>query len=328
MIGWYVHHHGSGHAHRATAVAQVLGEPVTGLSSLPAPDGWPGRWVRLDRDDDERTVQVDAGGALHWVPVHHTGLRSRMAAVSRWIAEEEPDLLVVDVSVEVALLARLHGVPVVSVAMPGERSDRAHTLGYDVSSAVVAAWPREAGALCRGLDEDDPRVHHVGAISRFPVAEPTPPVQASVVVLLGAGGDDLTGPRLDHARTATPDWTWTVLGGRAGTWVRDPWPTLLAASVVVTHAGQNAVAEVAASRRPAVVVPQARPFGEQLATARALRDPRWPAVVLEPGSTPDWGDLLGRAARLDGAGWEDWCDGGAAERTAGLLRTMSRSPAR
>ena len=37
----------------------------------------------IERDDDEVTEQVDAGGALHWAPVHHAGLRSRAAAISR-----------------------------------------------------------------------------------------------------------------------------------------------------------------------------------------------------------------------------------------------------
>lgn len=39
MIGYYVHHHGSGHLHRARSLAAVLGRPVTGLSTLPRPAG-------------------------------------------------------------------------------------------------------------------------------------------------------------------------------------------------------------------------------------------------------------------------------------------------
>ena len=53
-------------------------------------------------------------------------------------------------------------------------------------------------------------------------------------------------------------------------WVEDPWPLLCAADVIVTHAGQNAIADVAAARRPAVVIAQPRPHDEQLSTAQAL----------------------------------------------------------
>ena len=70
MIGWYVHHHGHGHLHRAQTVAARLaerGEEVTVLSSLPRPAGWSGAWVRLARDDAGRVVDPTAAGQLHWV---------------------------------------------------------------------------------------------------------------------------------------------------------------------------------------------------------------------------------------------------------------------
>ena len=40
MIGYYVHHQGNGHLHRAMTVAPHLPEPVTGFSSLPRPESW------------------------------------------------------------------------------------------------------------------------------------------------------------------------------------------------------------------------------------------------------------------------------------------------
>ena len=77
MIGYYIHHVGHGHLHRATAVARALAEPVTGFSSLSAPKDWPGPWIQLDRDDEDvardRTDQT-ARERLHWVPLGHHGL--------------------------------------------------------------------------------------------------------------------------------------------------------------------------------------------------------------------------------------------------------------
>ena len=89
MIGYYVHHHGTGHLHRALTVAPHLPDEVTGLSSLPRPDGWVGPWVLLPRDDSAESydgADVTAEGLLHWVPVGDTGLRTRMADISAWIA--------------------------------------------------------------------------------------------------------------------------------------------------------------------------------------------------------------------------------------------------
>ena len=173
VVGYYVHHVGSGHRHRAQVLAARLrrdGVAVTGLSSLPRPDGWDGDWVRLPRDDDGDPRDVSAHGHLHWAPLLHDGTRSRAAALSAWLETARPDLLVVDVSVEVLLLARLHGIPAVGVVLPGRRDDRAHLLG----SASPRRWSGSGRAAARdmtpGLPDDlRERLVPVGALSRHPV---------------------------------------------------------------------------------------------------------------------------------------------------------------
>jgi hypothetical protein len=327
VIGYYVHHHGRGHLHRAVAVAGAAAEPVTVLSSLPPPDGFAGEWVQLPRDDEGPTVpDPTARGRLHWVPAGDAGLRTRMHRLSRWLDTARPRLLVVDVSVEVTLLARLHGVPVVSVVLPGRRDDAAHLLGLDVADALVAVWPPSATpAMLPGLPgQVRDRVAAVGGLARFPVVEPAPAGRTRragsrrVVVLGGAGGSGLTESALAEAGRSAPVWEWTLCGP-PGPWVDDVAGAIRDADVVVTHAGQNAIAEVAASRRPAVVVPQARPYDEQAVTAAALRSGGWPALVLDDFPRDGWAARLDHAADLDGSRWSAWCDGGAAARFAGLL---------
>ncbi|MDN4172581.1 glycosyltransferase [Nocardioides sp. SOB77] len=328
-IGYYVHHVGRGHLHRATSVAAELtrgGAEVTGLSTLPRPAGWPGPWVELARDDgpvDPVRDRADAGGRLHWVPLHHGGLRARGAAISAWIADAAPRAVVVDVSVEVCLLVRLHGVPVVSAVLPGVRDDAAHLLGADVADALLAFWPAGATGMVRPASLEQ-RVTAVGGLARYAVAEPAPrpPGPLRVTYLAGSGGHELDPRLLDAAREQTPDWSWTVLGGTAP-WVDDPRAAIAEADVVVTHAGQNALAEVAALRRPAVVVPQDRPHEEQRTTARVLGAGAWPALALESLPPTGWAALLDRARDLDGAAWADWCDGGAAARAAAEVRRVA-----
>ena len=330
MIGYYVHHVGSGHLHRATAVAQALGEPVTGFSSLPAPADWPGPWIELEADE------VTDGGAdpagttarerLHWVPLGHRGLRSRMAEIAAWLRHCEPTAFVVDVSVEVAVLVRLHGIPVVTVVLPGDRGDAAHRLGFDVSDALVGCWPPAAAGMLRGVPaEVEERVQAVGALSRFPVVDPAPrtPDGRRVLLLAGAGGHDISAEDVARAREDSPDWEWTVLDRALGTWVADPWDALRGADVVVTHAGQNALAAVAAARRPAVVLPQPRPHREQETTADVLARGCWPAVVVTEWPRDGWSQRLAGVAALDGAGWSGWCDGRAADRVADVVRRTS-----
>ena len=326
MIGYYVHHHGRGHLHRALSVARELDGCVVGLSTLERPLEWTGAWIDLPDDAaGEDPVDPTAGGALHWVPERHPGLRERMGEISRWIIDVEPDLLVVDVSVEVALLARLHGVPVVVMAQPGDRRDAPHDLGYGIADRVVAPWPADARGMLTSGVLDESAVSAVGAFSRFdgrPVTASGSGGGRRVVVLHGAGGTDLSGGRLEAAMARTPGWTWTVLG-EGGVWVDDPWDELCRADVVVTHAGQNALAEVAAARRPALVVPQSRPYDEQRTTAAVLdRRPDLPVVVREELPDDDLEVVLDKASHLDGEGWAGWNDAGGAARVAAVLRDL------
>jgi Glycosyltransferase family 28 C-terminal domain len=334
VIGYYVHHQGVGHLTRACAIAARMGEEVTGLSSLPAPAGWVGPWLTLARDDaGDDAVAADAGGALHWAPLGHAGLRERMAQLAAWAAAARPRLVVVDVSVEVAVLLRAMGIPVVVVGMPGARRDRPHQLAYRMAEAILAPWPEWVPGLWDGGERWAAKVRAVGAISRFDGREPVAAAPRDgdgarrVLVLSGRGGSGLTRAGLDAARAATPGWAWTVLGAPGDRWADDPWPLLCGADVVVTHAGQNAIADVAAARRPALVVPQERPFGEQHALAHALQGAGLATVADGWPAAARWPALLEAAAARGGAGWARWTvDGGGAARAAAVLRGI-RAPA-
>lgn len=329
MIGYYVHHQGHGHLSRLQAVAAHLDTRVVALSSLPEPAGWPGEWVRLARDHDPVPTpleDVTAHGVLHWAPRRHTGLSARMATLAGWIARERPAALVVDVSVEVALLARLCGTPVVVVALPGERTDRAHLAAYDLADALLAPWPLESHAA-DWPQEWMAKAWGVGALSRFDGRpRPSAPAPAAsgdrrVLLLWGAGGRDVDDASVEAARRSTPGWEWTERSPERPS--PDLWSDLCSADVVVTHAGQNAVADVAAARAPAVVIAQRRPFGEQAATAKALSrlgiaDGRtdWP-------SADAWPAVLEAAHRRGGEGWSRWSTGRGARDAARHLDALA-----
>ncbi|MFM2475491.1 glycosyltransferase, partial [Burkholderia cenocepacia] len=95
---------------------------------------------------------------------------------------------------------------------------------------------------------------------------------------------------LERAIAATSDRRWTIAG--PGRWLEDPWDALTRAEVVVTAAGQNAIADVAAAGARAVVVPRPRPFDEQRRTAERL-DADGLAVLAEE-TTDAWPELLAR----------------------------------
>lgn len=317
-IGYYVHHQGLGHLHRAGAIAAFLPAATTVLSSLPAPHP-PMPWVKLPMDDLTRPADHTAHGTLHWVPRHDQGLRRRMALVADWIDRTDPDLMVVDVSVEIAVMSRLMGVPTVVMAMPGDRSDRAHRSAYDSAHAILAPWAAEFSADQWSNPWPD-KTFHAGAISRYAGRTPVRPVArerpSRVLVLWGRGGEPLPDGFLDAASRATPGWSWRQAGPEGGVPV---WDQLAWADVVVTHGGQNSIAEVAAARRPAVVMAQSRPHGEQAATVATLHRA---GLAVGLHAVPDparWPDLLAGALSLGGDRWARWAPGDAPRRAADFL---------
>lgn len=310
-VGWYVHHHGMGHLARFLAIRPHVAAAVVAFSSLPRPTTLPAgtEWVQLPRDDHDEgaghpsRAEPTARGALHWAPIGHRGHAERLAA----IAARAPrlDAVVVDVSVEVTLLARLLGRRVVLVTQPGVRTDEPHMLGRRLADAVIAPWPADDGAL-----------HAVGGISRFAERGRSTARRPGSVLALGGGGRDERWDALLHeAAAATPTWRWRIAGG--ATWLDDPWEALCEAEIVVTAAGQNAIADVAAAGARAIVVPRPRPFDEQRRTAETL-DAMGLAVVADASAPGDWQALLARAQALE-PDWSAWRVPGAARRAAAVI---------
>lgn len=315
-IGYYVHHHGDGHRHRALALAAttepgrivLLGTGLTGRT---------GDVGVVDLPDDRMTGTsafdgVDATSsrphALHYAPLDHDGVRRRMGLIAGWIAEARPAMMVVDVSVEVAMLSRLCATRVAFVRLSGLRDDPAHLEAYRGASLLVApfssqledatipAWVREKTVYCPGVSTK------IGVSST--------PVPGRVLVVGGKGGAPQDGTRIAEAAIATPDRHWRVIGPAtppprcpenlvfAG-WTEDPSSEIAAAEIVIGAAGDGLVNAVIAIGRPFICRPEPRPFDEQvrkagslLAAEAAIIIDRWPAAGR-------WPRLLEQAQRID-----------------------------
>ena len=346
MIGYYVHHHGLGHRNRATQIARELSVPVLGFSTLECPPDWPGEWVQLPPDTTDQPEDPTANGVLHWAPLGHPGHRERMGLLADRL-RADVDLMVTDTSAEVTLLARLMGVPTVVMAMRGDRTDRTHRAAYDAATALVAPWSTETAepywpeewnrktTFTGAISRFDAPVRDAAGVGRHPLQPATPASgtdateppsgvvhRGSVLVVWGRGGTVVGDEEIAAARAATPGWRWTVRTPDAPS--PDLWRELHEATVVVTHGGNNAVAELSAARVPAVVVAQPRPHDEQLATAAAL-DRAGICVGLEHWPSPaDWPVLLERALTLGGQRWDVWRHGDGAHRAAAALEALLR----
>ncbi|WP_202939872.1 glycosyltransferase [Rothia amarae] len=324
VIGMYAHHQGAGHLQRCRAIASALDAEVTILSSLTDADVV----LPLDVDDPSPAQDAEAGGTLHWVPLHVAGLRSRMAMIAGWIEKHQPDVFFVDVSVEVALLVRLMGVPVVTIAMPGNRDDFPHQLQYRQAAALIAVQPPGLETPPH-LKEFAHKLHAVGGISRFENQRSSEPAvfegaERTAAVMQGQGGTEWTSEYWEEVQRACSDWNFIFLGGDYR--VENPLPYLQGANVVISAAGQNSVADIALANVNAIFLPQPRPFDEQYATSKLLEELGIAQVFVDLPAPDCWPKILENATATEPR-WERWQMNGAAQRAAAVLEEVARSVA-
>ena len=168
-----------------------------------------------------------------------------------------------------------------------------------------------------------------GGISRFDgrrrVSRSEQPAAERNVVLLGSrGGSGVPASAIADAMTSSGN-AWRRLGATPDDpWSADPWDDLTSAGVVVGWAGQNSIADIAAAGASAVIVPQERPFAEQLETALAVDRAGLAVVAATWPSADAWPELIERAAHLQ-PDWSLWEVRGAAARAAAAIDATARS---
>lgn len=339
QIGYYVHHHGAGHGVRAARIAEALNVPVTLIGSQ-LPVELPAGVQRLDLPGDTAEgMTVERFNVLHYAPLAVDGVRERMAVLAQWFADNWPCLLVVDVSVEVALFARLCSVPVVYMRQHGARDDAAHRLAYESASALLAPYPAAMEAL------DTPhwvreKTTYSGWLSRFVGNPSTSPERGQVLIITGHGGTGLSAALIEAVARQCPERAFRVAGGlKPGMllpnlhWlgpVPDPLEEMRSAEIVIGSASDSLVGEAASLGCRYIAVAEDRPFDEQRHQARRLNELKV-AIGLEQGWPPatDWPDMLNAALKLDPERWRDWADADAAARAArfieGTLERVIRS---
>ena len=124
---------------------------------------------------------------------------------------------------------------------------------------------------------------------------------------------------IDRYAADHPRYHWSALGVAGARWSEDPWDDLCEADVVISHAGQSSIADIATAARPAIVVPQSRPFNEQAATATVLGRSGLAVALDEWPRSDEWEPLIDRALGLDVDGWRRWQTAGASARAAAAI---------
>ena len=334
-VGFYVHHHGSGHATRCKQLAAALptGAPYRffGSDATHFPTPWRQHFTLLPPDVDPSTgphrrdpsTDLLADEVLHYAPTDMPGLSQRMATIAEWIAEEQPAYFVVDLSVEIALFVRLCGCPVHLVRLHGRRTDLAHTAAFGLANSTLAPF-----APCME-DAHTPawlrqKTRYLGTFSRYDDRnEPRPQVRSTlgygpdrplVTVVNGSGGDDRDATYWGEVARRHPDHDWLLVGKlrneeeppsnlRITGYVADTYPYLRAADYIIGSGGTNTMSEVAAVRGRFISLPEPRPFEEQHCKMQALANLGLTVMLTERPEPQDWTSILARADELDLDGW-------------------------
>lgn len=336
---YYAHQHGSGHVRHAANLARTGAFEVTVVTAHPdAAALLPAGTAVLPLPTDLVPGHVQPARS----PLHHTPtgpmVRARFAALLAAAQAVDPDVCVVDVSVEAALFLRLAGYPVIHRRMHGDRTDPAHELVYAESDHLIAhygtaledpAWQAAHGARTTHLGVPDVS----GRLGRTATTTGGPGLRVGVITGTGGGGVDPAA--LVRAATALPEATWEVYGPVAGLdpagsgaaaraavpanlclhgFTADAPARAAEADVVVVSAGHNASVDAARSGRPVVLAPEPRPFAEQECFARAAEraagvpwcaweDPAadWAGAVARAVADPASADRLAAALLVDPA---------------------------
>lgn len=161
-IGYYAHHHGSGHCRQADKLAALLPfelcQQMTVFTSLPI-NAYrfsaiaEKQIVRLSAEDQlpEDVLSGRAGeywqpSSLHYSPVGNRHVQTRSWQLLDEIRLRQIDLMIIDVSVEVAMLCRTASIPYLYVRLAGERNDEPHLNAFAGALGLLAPYPYQLEA--------------------------------------------------------------------------------------------------------------------------------------------------------------------------------------
>lgn len=325
-----MHHHGAGHANRCYLLAKYwpLERVHVFTSAVEKFADWEGGNVHvlpmdteLGRDPNKDLLKDQV---LHYAPIDLPGLSKRMSTIAAWIAEYQPLLFIVDLSVEVALFVRLCGVRVALVRLHGKRDDPAHQAAFGIADYLLAPFPPELEDMHTSQWVRDKSLY-LGAFSRYDDRKLDRSEAAYqigfddqrplVVIINGSGGDRQDQDYWQAVAAENQDFVWWSVGLTDSRttplenyqdigFVGDTFPHLRAATIVIGSGGTNTMMEIGAARARYISLPEARPFEEQYYKMKALERLGLTVVLSDRPAPQAFSPLLVKAQGINTEGWD------------------------
>lgn len=321
-LGYYAHHHGSGHCRQIDKLAALLPisarKQITVFTSL-TPDAYTfkaieeGQIVRLYPEDESaddvllgRAGQHWQPASLHYSPVGNSDIQKRSHQILDTIYQRQIDLMIIDVSVEVAMLCRAASVPYLYVRLPGVRDDTPHLNAFagalallapypcDLESALTPKWIGKKTLYLDFISLEQPNQQNyddfIKSLSQLNTDKKALLTQREnannqkpiiITVIKGYGGHKAIDIKLPELRHLLAQALIISLGPieddkrdyvDIAAHVDDVTPFICHSDYLLMACGLNAVAQAYHYATPLVVLPDERPHQEQVVMAQALID--------------------------------------------------------
>jgi hypothetical protein len=242
---------------------------------------------------------------LHYAPLGLEGIRGRTAVMTAYFQRKFPIILIVDVSVEVTMLARLCGIPTIVMLQHGKRDDTPHINAYQSAELLIAPFA-ESMAAPEISGKFSGKTVYSGGFSRYSKVDKDTVVEQQpdhIAVLLGQGGTSIDTEFILFLARQCHHHYFHVIGYEEEGAARnniiwhgrqdDPLDLLRTCAVVIGNAGHNTVMEMADLNKHFICIPEERPFEEQLEKA-AMLTKNGNALVIAPEDlyVQDWPGIL------------------------------------
>jgi len=329
MIAYYAHDQGSGHCNYAQLLEDQFGKEMVTFTSSDFPFKSKDYVIYIPNENAEDTTLnqelFKTPSSLHHSPVGSKKIGIRNYTMLREMIHHNVKLMVVDVSVEVAALARSCSIPYAYVRMFGERNDLPHRLAYEGAAFLLAYYPEELEqeetplwvrektlylgffskfkSLSSGQKKSqhlslDSSTYHISYLKGFGGKESEThdlelwleefPVHH--IIAIGNFENRLEHPRLSYTGV-----------------IDDISPYVQRSEFTIAACGSNLVSEMACLQARLVAVPEERPFNEQKSLANQLEQKGLCAIY--DGNPIETVKNLARSGQV----WENYVNYSAAE---------------
>ncbi|NTE04612.1 UDP-N-acetylglucosamine--N-acetylmuramyl-(pentapeptide) pyrophosphoryl-undecaprenol N-acetylglucosamine transferase [Agrobacterium tumefaciens] len=310
-LAFYVHHHGAGHFTRtAQIITHLAGFNITLLGSnlkpfahlLPENIHVIHLPMDIQEDHDLYFQHGNTVDALHYAPLNVKGISDRVAIMTEFFRSARPLILVVDVSVEVTLLARLSGIPTIVMRQHGLRDDLPHQMAYQSAECLLAPFSASISPVSAKWIEE--KTVYVGGFSRFYNRDSNTELKNHIAVIVGSGGTSINATFLKFLAISGPNFYFHIIGKIEGKQIEssnikyyghldEPKEVLDKCYIVIGNTGHNTVMEMASLNKRFIGIPEARPFEEQVDKAGAISSISGVCIVLpESLYNTDWNYIL------------------------------------